>query len=104
MVPSESLIRATESPWTWLLQCWRLRGSVRRLAQDGQVQALKDELHLVRLELNALKAAREREGDALKVAKMGNQALLRFIHTGHRLNVKFDPDSIRAALQRAQQP
>lgn len=103
MVPSESLIQATASRWTWLLRCWRLREVVHTVANGGHVQALKDELHLAKIELEAMKATREKEAAALALAKQGNQALLRFIHTGHRLNVKFDPDSIRAALQRESQ-
>ena len=104
MVSRESVIEATESRWTWLLRCWRLRGAVRQFANNGHVEALKDELHLAKLELGEIKAARVKEIESLTLAKQGNQALLRFIHTGHRLNVKLDPDSIRAALQRAQQP
>jgi hypothetical protein len=112
MVPHQRLIEATASRWTWLAQCWRLRQSVRALADhattNGQAEALKAELvqerdtrHLLKLELDALKDAQAKEAEGHKLARNGNQALLRFIHTGHRLNVKFDPESIRAALQRS---
>jgi len=69
--------------------------------KNGDLTKLRDAHHLLKLELDEIKAARAKEAEALKLARDGNQALLRFIHTGHRLNVKFDAGSIRAALQKA---
>lgn len=75
--------------------------------QVEQVEALKNELgqerdarHLLQVEVVRLKSDAEAVKSEYQVARDGNRALLRFIHTGHRLNVKFDPDSIRAALKR----
>ena len=106
MVPYQRLIEATESWWHWIVQCWRLREVVRYVATGGHVEELQKELrdardknHLLKIELDAVKAALGKETEALKLSRGGNMALLRFIHTGHRMNVKFDPDSIRAALQ-----
>ena len=71
-----------------------------------QVESLRNELeqerdgrHLLKIELDKLKADMVSKESEFKTAREGNRALLRFIHTGHRLNVKFDPDSIRAALK-----
>ena len=75
--------------------------------QTGQLEAVKTDLlqerdarHLLKIELDVLKNAQAQEVEALKLARDGNRALLRFIHIGHRMNVKFDPKSIHAALQR----
>jgi predicted phage gp36 major capsid-like protein len=72
-----------------------------------QVEALKNELaqerdarHLLKIEMDKLKSDAAAHEAEHKLARDGNRALLRFIHTGHRLNVKFDPDSIRAALKK----
>lgn len=102
MVPDKRLIEAVGSKWKWMLHCWFLRESVQDLADS--IRALekeRDTAHLLKLELDDLKAKMEKEAEAHKLSRDGNLALLRFIHTGHRLNVKFDADSIRGALRRA---
>lgn len=73
-----------------------------------QVEALKTELraerdgkHLLEIELADLKEKMRVHLEQHEIAKEGNRALLRFVHTRHRLNVPFDPQSIRGLLQKA---
>jgi len=108
MVPHQHVIQATESPWRWLLRCWRLRKDVRD--QIEQIEGLQKELagerdtgHMVNLELAALKEKFEETENGNQLARQGNAALLRFIHTRHRLSVPFDPESIRGILQKSDQ-
>jgi regulator of replication initiation timing len=76
-----------------------------------QVEALKTELrterdakHLLKLELDALKAQVKEHESTHQLARDGNRALLRFIHTRDRLNVKLEPETIRAMLQHKEKP
>jgi hypothetical protein len=101
MVSHQLIVRASENRWRWLAQCWRLRLEVADVAQalaqsptQAEVAQLKSEIADTAQELAALR-------EEHKLSRDGNRALLRFIHTGHRLNVKFDEGTIRAALQRA---
>lgn len=63
----------------------------------------RDAKHLLEIELTDLKQRMEKHLETHEIAKEGNRALLRFVHTRHRLNVPFDPKSIRGALQAADQ-
>ena len=81
-----------------------------RATETEQVQAIKVELlaerdakHLLNIELAAVKEQFQALSADHQIAKDGNLALLRFVHTRHRLNVPFAPGSIRAALQKADQ-
>lgn len=69
----------------------------------AQLLTERDAKHLLNLELAAVKEKFEAQTVQHQLAKDGNRALLRFVHTRHRLNVPFEPDSIRAALQKADQ-
>ncbi len=104
MVSYQSIGRVCANRWLWLWHCWRLRNQVRELAKAvAEFPKERDAAHLVLLELEALKANLKSQSEDYQIAKDGNRALLRFIHTRHRLNMKFDPGSIRAALQTADQ-
>ena len=97
MESNSALIHATETRWSWLAKCWRLRKSVRGLALERQPEL--DAKHLIRIELDALKAQVKAKEDEHQLARDGNRALLRFIHTRDRLNVKLQPGTIREMLQ-----
>ena len=97
------IARAASSRWKWFLACWTLRKAVhdsitKLAAQWSEEQARAEGL---KLEVAHLKGKLSAQDEDFKTAKDGNRALLRFIHTGHRLNVKFDPDSIKTALEKA---
>lgn len=106
MVSNKRLTEASSSWWKWLISCWFLRPEVREIALQAEqfnrdLAKVKDDAHLLRVELEDMKSKIQKEAEAHKLSRDGNLALLRFIHTGHRLNVKFDPDSIRSALKRS---
>lgn len=106
MVSHQLIAESATSKWTWFLRCWRSRTGVIALLREfesarSELLVQRDAQHLLRIELED---ARKKLADHLeehKIAKDGNRALLRFIHTRHRLNVKFDPGTIRESLQRA---
>lgn len=175
MVPHQHVIWAAQSPWRWLVHCWRLRlvaaevalafskspthVQVQQLETDkaelegrlagmektfkeweesnarsqqahrnevqslkakydkrihatetDQVEALKQEImqerdakHLLKVELTSIQNKLAEIDKAHLLARQGNAALVRFIHTRHRLSVPFDPQSIRGILQKADQ-
>jgi hypothetical protein len=77
---------------------------------NGHVEALKVELtnerdavRKLKLDLEDVRAKMAEQEKEFQVSRDGNRALLRFIHTRHRLVMKFDPHSIRGALQAADQ-
>ena len=70
---------------------------------DQEIQKLRDILHLVKIERNEFRRKLEEHEAEHKLARDGNRMLLNFIHKRHRLNVKFDPASIRGAMRRAEQ-
>ena len=91
--------------WSWVLNCWRLRSDAASVEREfnalkDQLQTANDANHLLQIELDDQKKKMKEHLEEHAIAKDGNRALLRFIHTRHRLNVKFDPASIRGALQR----
>jgi DNA mismatch repair ATPase MutS len=67
--------------------------ALRKRLADAVATPSKDESKWVKDKLKAV------ESD-LQIAKDGNRALLRFINVGHRLKVKLDPGTIRAALKK----
>lgn len=95
----DTLHTLTRSWWSWILNCWWLRRDVAALCVANETAT--DKLHLARVELEELKRKYEDHLKQHEIAKDGNRALLRFIATSHRLNMKFDPESIRAALERS---
>jgi hypothetical protein len=97
MESNSALIQATETRWSWMAKCWRLRKCVRDLALERQPEL--DAKHLLQIELDALKAQVKAKEDEHQLARDGNRALLRFIHTRDRLNVKLEPGTIRSMLQ-----
>lgn len=112
------LTDAVRSQWQWLWRCWLLRSAVAELLADAAKNAAEtekagetkaalrealDAKHLLEIELTDLKQRMEKHLETHEIAKEGNRALLRFVHTRHRLNVPFDPKSIRGALQAADQ-
>lgn len=70
---------------------------------SGEAAQWMEQCHLHKAEAEDLRAKLKKLEGEHQISKDGNRALLRFIHTRHRLNMKFDPDSIRGALQRADQ-
>ena len=68
-------------------------------AIKNEVSVERDAKHLIRIELDALKAQVKAKEDEHQLARDGNRALLRFIHTRDRLNVKLEPGTIREMLQ-----
>ena len=101
MESNSALIQATETRWGWLSKCWRLRKCVRGTALNfaEDVQFERDAKHLLRIELDALKAQVKAKEDEHQLARDGNRALLRFIHTRDRLNVILEPGTIRSMLK-----
>jgi len=102
MEPDKPLIHATETPLRWMLNFWRLRKSVRNLAQRfaDQMQSERDANHLLRIELDDLKSRAKVKEEEHQMARDGNRALLKFIHVRDRLNVKLEPGTIRAMLNK----
>jgi len=103
MVPHQLIVWATQSPWRWLLRGWKLRASVQALAIEFQQSPTHVALAAAKIELDMARTQVKELEEHHQLARQGNAALIRFIHTRHRLNVPFDPKSIRGILQKADQ-
>lgn len=112
----DALHRLTESAATklsWLLYCWRLREDVRqvirllRLAQSpeevGKLAAEQEKNKRLEIEVEQLKDRIKGLEAEFDTAKEGNRALLRFVHTRHRLGTPPEFGTIRASLMKSEQ-
>jgi len=94
------IARAAATRWRWLIECWSLRldvhDTITRLVADREEH--RDKAHLLQIEADDLRARLKEYLAEHQQAKDGNRALLRWIYTRHRLNMKLDSDTIRAAL------
>lgn len=107
------LTRSSATKLAWLLHGWRLRGDVREVVcalQDSQtngshaIEAKDGESRALKVEVDQLNARIQKIEKELDIAKEGNRALLRFLHTRHRLGVPPEEGSIRSILMKAEQP
>ena len=111
MVSNQHVVAwAAESRWRWLAMCWRLRRAVAEVAApakppcpDKDLGQARDVNYRLAVEMAALQGRLEKEERDCQQARAANAALVRFIHSRHRLNVPFDPETIRGLLQKADQ-
>lgn len=107
----DAIHRLTESAatkWSWFLYCWRLRDDVRQLLRAFKsAQAAPDPdagaKQRMEIEISELKDRIKELESEFETAKEGNRALLRFVHTRHRLGTPPEFGSIRASLMKSEQ-
>jgi uncharacterized protein YeaO (DUF488 family) len=111
MDANSTLNTSISSRLQWLVRCWKLRSTVKRVMADAErwqtmARAYTEELRrerestrILAIELNRANLKVESLESSHSNAKQGNKALLRFIATRHNVKIPLGDEDPTTDLQ-----